>query len=102
MIWNTSIVHLTLGIPFCWRLGKGGKASETKPPDLHAALAAGVGAGGGRRGICGLQRGRDDDLGERVLSHPHVLQGDFLQRKPRTVGGVPRRDCLLLAEKPAG
>jgi hypothetical protein len=27
-IWNTSIVHLTLGIPFCWRLGKGGKASE--------------------------------------------------------------------------
>jgi len=28
MIWNTSIVHLTLGVPFCWRLGKGGKASE--------------------------------------------------------------------------
>lgn len=28
MIWNTSIVHLTTGIPFCWRLGKGGKASE--------------------------------------------------------------------------
>ena len=28
MIWNTSIVHLTLGIPFCWRLGLGGKASE--------------------------------------------------------------------------
>jgi hypothetical protein len=28
MIWNTSIVHLTLGLPFCWRLGKGGKASE--------------------------------------------------------------------------
>jgi hypothetical protein len=28
MIWNTSIVHLTLGIPWCWRLGKGGKASE--------------------------------------------------------------------------
>jgi hypothetical protein len=28
MIWNTSIVHLTLGIPFCWRWGKGGKASE--------------------------------------------------------------------------
>jgi len=28
MIWNTSIVHLTLGIPFCWRFGKGGKASE--------------------------------------------------------------------------
>jgi hypothetical protein len=28
MIWNTSIIHLTLGIPFCWRLGKGGKASE--------------------------------------------------------------------------
>jgi hypothetical protein len=27
-IWNTSIVHLTLGFPFCWRLGKGGKASE--------------------------------------------------------------------------
>jgi len=25
---TTSIVHLTLGIPFCWRLGKGGKASE--------------------------------------------------------------------------
>jgi hypothetical protein len=28
MIWNTSIVHLTLGVPFCRRLGKGGKASE--------------------------------------------------------------------------
>ncbi len=28
MIWNTSIVHLTLGFPFCWRLGKGVKASE--------------------------------------------------------------------------
>jgi hypothetical protein len=28
MLWNTSIVHLTLGFPFCWRLGKGGKASE--------------------------------------------------------------------------
>lgn len=28
MIWNTSVVHLTLGLPFCWRLGKGGKASE--------------------------------------------------------------------------
>ncbi len=28
MIWNTSIVHLTLGIPWCWRLGKGKKASE--------------------------------------------------------------------------
>jgi hypothetical protein len=30
MIWNTSIVHLTLGFPFCWRLGKGGKASERR------------------------------------------------------------------------
>lgn len=28
MIWNTSIVHLTLGFPWCWRFGKGGKASE--------------------------------------------------------------------------
>ena len=28
MIWNTSIVHLTLGIPWCWWLGKGKKASE--------------------------------------------------------------------------
>lgn len=28
MVWNTSIVHLTLGFPLCWRLGKGGKASE--------------------------------------------------------------------------
>lgn len=28
MIWNTSIVHLRLGFPYCWRLGKGGKASE--------------------------------------------------------------------------
>ncbi len=27
-IWNTSIVHLTLGFPLCWRFGKGGKASE--------------------------------------------------------------------------
>jgi len=30
MIWNTSIVHLTLGIPWCWRWGKGKKASERK------------------------------------------------------------------------
>lgn len=28
MIWNTSIVHLALGVPWCWRLGRGGKASE--------------------------------------------------------------------------
>jgi hypothetical protein len=28
MIWNTSIVHLALGFPWCWRLGQGGKASE--------------------------------------------------------------------------
>lgn len=28
MIWNTSIVHLALGFPWCWRWGKGGKASE--------------------------------------------------------------------------
>jgi hypothetical protein len=28
MIWNTSIVHLTLGIPWCWRFGRGSKASE--------------------------------------------------------------------------
>lgn len=28
MIWNTSIVHLTLAFPYCWRFGKGGKASE--------------------------------------------------------------------------
>jgi hypothetical protein len=28
MIWNTSIVHLLLGVPFCWRFGLGGKASE--------------------------------------------------------------------------
>jgi len=27
-IWNTSIVHLTLGFVYCWRLGNGGKASE--------------------------------------------------------------------------
>lgn len=27
-IWNTSIVHLTLGIPFCWCLGRGSKPSE--------------------------------------------------------------------------
>jgi hypothetical protein len=27
-IWNTSIVHLTLAVPFCWRLGKGSKPSE--------------------------------------------------------------------------
>jgi len=29
-IWNTSIVHLTLGIPWCWQWGKGKKASERK------------------------------------------------------------------------
>lgn len=28
MIWNTSIVHLALGVAWCWRLGRGGKASE--------------------------------------------------------------------------
>jgi hypothetical protein len=28
MLWNTSIVHLRLGFPWCWRFGKGGKASE--------------------------------------------------------------------------
>ena len=28
MIWNTSIVHLMLGIPWCWRFGRGSKASE--------------------------------------------------------------------------
>lgn len=28
MIWNTSIVHLTLGVPWCWWFGKGKKASE--------------------------------------------------------------------------
>jgi hypothetical protein len=27
-VWNTSIVHLMLGIPWCWRFGRGGKASE--------------------------------------------------------------------------
>ena len=27
-IWNTSIVHLTLGFPWCWRFGRGDKASE--------------------------------------------------------------------------
>ena len=29
-VWNTSIVHLTLGIPWCWRFGRGSKASERK------------------------------------------------------------------------
>ena len=28
MVWNTSIVHLMLGIPWCWRFGRGSKASE--------------------------------------------------------------------------
>jgi hypothetical protein len=28
MLWNTSIVHLALGVPWCWRWGLGGKASE--------------------------------------------------------------------------
>ena len=28
MVWNTSIVHLTTGIPWCWRFGRGSKASE--------------------------------------------------------------------------
>jgi hypothetical protein len=27
-IWNTSIVHLALGIPWCWRFGRGSKSSE--------------------------------------------------------------------------
>ena len=58
MIWNTSIVHLTLGFPFCWRLGKGGKASERSHLISHAALAAGGGVDRGRRGICRLRGGR--------------------------------------------
>ena len=29
-IWNTSIVHLALGIPWCWRFGRGTKPSERK------------------------------------------------------------------------
>lgn len=28
MVWNTSIVHLVTGIPWCWRFGRGSKASE--------------------------------------------------------------------------
>jgi hypothetical protein len=28
MLWNTSVVHLALGFPWCWRWGLGGKASE--------------------------------------------------------------------------
>jgi hypothetical protein len=28
MLWNTSVVHLPLGFPWCWRFGLGGKASE--------------------------------------------------------------------------
>ena len=28
MVWNTSIVHLTTGIPWCWRFGRGSKSSE--------------------------------------------------------------------------
>lgn len=28
MVWNTSIVHLITGIPWCWRFGRGSKASE--------------------------------------------------------------------------
>ena len=28
MIWNTAIIHLTLGIPWCWRWGKAKKSSE--------------------------------------------------------------------------
>ena len=31
-LWNTSIVHLTLGFPWCWRLGPGGKSSERNWP----------------------------------------------------------------------
>jgi hypothetical protein len=29
-VWNTSIVHLALGIPWSWRFGRGGKASERR------------------------------------------------------------------------
>jgi hypothetical protein len=27
-VWHTALVHLTLGVPWAWRWGKGGKASE--------------------------------------------------------------------------
>ncbi len=29
-IWNTSIVHLVLGIPWCWQFGRGTKSSERR------------------------------------------------------------------------
>ena len=66
MIWNTSIVHLTLGFPFCWRLGKGGKASE-RSHLIHmlrwlpaAALIV------ADAGYVGYDVVGDDDLGQRV------------------------------------
>jgi hypothetical protein len=40
MIWNTSIVHLTLGFPFCWRWGKRGQGQRAGPPDPDVAVAA--------------------------------------------------------------
>ena len=49
MIWNTSIVHLTLGFPFCWRLGKGGKASERGRVPRRDRLLLAEDAAGGRK-----------------------------------------------------
>ena len=80
MIWNTSIVHLTLGFPFCWRLGKGGKASERS--HLIAMLrwlpaAALIVADAG---YVGYEVVKTMISSERVVSHPHVLPRDLLQR----------------------
>ena len=87
-----------VGLSLLLAIGQRGQGQRAKPPDLHAALAARVGVDRGRCGICRLRGRRGDDLGERVLPHPHVLQRDLLQRSQGAVGRVPRGDRLLLAE----
>ena len=82
MIWNTSIVHLTLGFPFCWRLGKGGKASERSHlihmlPWLPAVAMIVADAG-----YVGYDVVATIIAAKRVLPDPHVVQWRLSTAKP--------------------
>ena len=80
MIWNTSIVHLTLGFPFCWRLGKGGKASERSHLISMLRWLPAAALIVADAGYVGYEVAATMISAKRVLSHPHVLQRDLLQR----------------------
>jgi len=97
MLWNTSIVHLTLGFPLCWRLGKGGKASERSHLLFMLRWLPAAALIVADAGYVGYEVIRGN-AGKSVLSHPHVFDSNILYRSPRAVGGVSRGDRLLLAE----